>query len=39
MRQWWLEKDLLEAIPETMIEKELGLNEIVEFIYKKLTNE
>ena len=38
MRQWWLEKDLLEAIPETMIEKELGLNEIVEFICKKLTN-
>lgn len=38
MRQWWLEKDLLEAIPETMIEKELGLNEIVEVIYKRLTN-
>ncbi len=32
MRKWWLEKDLLNFIPETIIGQELNINEIVEMI-------
>ena len=34
MRKWWNEKDLLEIIPEVLLDKELSLNEIVDIIYK-----
>lgn len=34
MRRWWNEKDLLDIIPETLLYKELSLNEIVDLIYQ-----
>jgi hypothetical protein len=34
MRRWWNEKDLLDIIPEVCLNKELGLNEIVDVIYR-----
>lgn len=34
MREWWNEKDLLDMIPEVLLNKELGLNEIVDIVYQ-----
>lgn len=34
MSEWWNEKDLLDIIPEVLLDKELSLNEIVEIIYR-----
>lgn len=34
MREWWSEKDLLDIMSETLLYKELSLNEIVDIIYQ-----
>ncbi|MCM1992252.1 kinase [Oceanirhabdus seepicola] len=34
MREWWNEKDLLDIIPEVLLDKELSLNGIVDIIYQ-----
>jgi adenylate kinase family enzyme len=34
MREWWNEKDLLDIIPEVILNKTLSLNEIVNIIYQ-----
>ncbi|GKU30577.1 hypothetical protein [Clostridium folliculivorans] len=34
MIDWWNERDLLSIIAEVFINKELGLNEVVEMIYQ-----
>ena len=33
MRRWWQEKDYLDTIQQTIIEKDLSLNDTVELIY------
>lgn len=33
MRRWWKEKDYLDIIPQTIIEKEMGLEDTVNMIY------
>lgn len=39
MKKWWIEKDLLNFIPETIIRQEMGINEIIEMICKDINNE
>lgn len=34
MREWWSEKNLLDIMSETLLYKELSLNEIVDIIYQ-----
>jgi len=34
MREWWNEKDLLDIIPEVLLDKELSLNGIVDIIHQ-----
>lgn len=34
MRRWWIEKDYLPMIPETILSKELSLEDVVELIYR-----
>lgn len=34
MRRWWKEKDYLEIIPQTMIDKDLSVEDAVELIYR-----
>ncbi len=34
MRRWWKEKDLLDIIPQTILRKELSLDDAVELIYR-----
>lgn len=36
MKLWWKEKDLIKIIPETLLNKELTLNEILEKIFNDL---
>ena len=33
MKRWWQEKDYLDTIPQTIIEKDLSLDDTVELIY------
>lgn len=37
MKRWWNEKDLLGIIPESLINKDLSLEEIVDMVYKDVT--
>lgn len=34
MREWWMDKDFLDSIPEVCLHKDLSLNEIVDKIYR-----
>jgi adenylate kinase family enzyme len=34
MREWWNEKDLLDIIPEVLLNRELRLSEIVDIVYQ-----
>ena len=34
MRKWWLPNDLLKFIPEKLLGKELGADEIISLIYE-----
>lgn len=34
MRDWWLEKDLIGSIPETILTKEMGIEQVVDMIYR-----
>lgn len=36
MRRWWVEKDLLSNIPETILTKELSLDDAVEQIFREV---
>jgi adenylate kinase family enzyme len=36
MRRWWNEKDLLDFIPEVLLHKDFGLNEIVDIVYQDI---
>ena len=38
MKKWWNENDLLNIIPELLLNKELRLNEIVDMIYQVIIN-
>ena len=38
MRRWWREKDYLPMIPETVLTREITLEEAVEQIYQKVTS-
>ena len=33
MKRWWQEKDFLDTIPQTIIEKDLSLDDTVKLIY------
>ena len=37
MRRWWKEKDYLDIIPQTMIDKDLSIEDAVELIYRDVT--
>ena len=37
MRRWWKEKDYLDIIPQTMIDKDMSVEEAVELIYRDVT--
>ena len=37
MRRWWKEKDYLDMIPQTMIDKDMSVEEAVELIYRDVT--
>lgn len=37
MRGWWKEKDFIGIIPEKILTKEMGLDEVVEMIYQDAT--
>ncbi len=37
MRRWWKEKDYLDIIPQTMIDKDLSMEDAVELIYRDVT--
>lgn len=37
MRRWWIEKDYLSSIPQTILKKELSLEDAVERIYRDVT--
>lgn len=39
MRRWWREKDLLPMISETLLGPEVGLEEAVAMIYRRVTEE
>lgn len=39
MRRWWKEKDYLEIIPQTMIDKDLSAEDAVELIYREVTKD
>lgn len=38
MRRWWKEKDFIGLIPEKVLTKEIGLDEVVEMIYADVSN-
>ena len=37
MRRWWKEKDYLSIIPQTILKKDLSLEDVVDLIYHDLT--
>lgn len=37
MRRWWIEKDFLSCISETVLKQDLGLEDAVELIYRDVT--
>lgn len=39
MREWWKEKDFIEFIPETILDKQLNEDEITNYIYEKYIEE
>ena len=39
MRRWWREKDFLNNISEKAIQKEMSLDNIVDFIYKDIASD
>ena len=39
MRRWWKEKDYLDIIPQTMIDKDLSIEDAVELIYRDVIAE
>ena len=38
MRRWWSEKDLLGIISEEMLDKDLGLDEVVDKVFQDVSN-
>lgn len=38
MRNWWIEKDLINFIHEKVITKDMELNDTIEFIYQDVIN-
>jgi adenylate kinase family enzyme len=38
MRNWWIEKDFINFIPEKIITKDMKLNDTVELIYQDVVN-